>query len=83
MSAGRIALASSVMALSLLVRPAVVEAAPPTVVPSPGYDLRLQESRRARAAEHYAPSYYGAPVQVAPRATRTPDRWKSRPRRLY
>ncbi|MCK7473469.1 MAG: hypothetical protein MZV49_08030 [Rhodopseudomonas palustris] len=47
------------------------------MVPSPGYDLRLQESRRARAAEHYAPSYYGAPVQVAPRATRTPDRWKA------
>ena len=82
MSAGRIALASSVMALSLLVQPAVVEAAPPTVVPSPGYDMRLQESRRARAAEHYAPSY-GAPVQVAPRAPRAPDRWKSRPRRLY
>ena len=35
MSAGRIALATSVMALSLLAQPAVVAAAPPTVVPLP------------------------------------------------
>lgn len=76
-------MAAAVVALGLLTSPAIVRAAPPTVVPSPGYDLRLQESRRARAAEHYAPSYYGAPVKVAPRATRPPDRWKSRPRRLY
>lgn len=27
-----------------------VRAAPPTVVPSPGYDARLQEQRAARAA---------------------------------
>ena len=82
MSAGRIALATSVMALSLLAQPAVVAAAPPTVVPSPGYDMRLQESRRARAAEQYMPGY-GAPAQVAPRTRRAPERWPSRPRRLY
>jgi hypothetical protein len=36
-------------------------AAPPTVVPSPGYDARLQEQRAARA--YYAPMVrYPGPV---------------------
>ena len=37
-------------------------AAPPTVVPSPGYDARLQESR----APSRAPTYY-EPVMPAPK----------------
>jgi hypothetical protein len=44
---------------SMLVAPAM--AAPPTVVPSPGYDARLQEQRaalqRAEARRVYAPAY--------------------------
>ena len=75
-------MAAAVAALGLLTSPAIVLAAPPTVVPSPGYDMRLQESRRARAAEQYMPGY-GAPAQVTPRTRRAPERWPSRPRRLY
>jgi hypothetical protein len=41
-------------------------AAPPTVVPSPGYDARLQESRAARAPTYYEPML-PAPRPVAPR----------------
>ena len=41
---------------SVLARPAM--AAPPTVVPSPGYDARLQEQRAAsRAVEAPKPAY--------------------------
>lgn len=82
---GRIALAACVAGLGLLARPAGVMAAPPTVVPSPGYELRLQESRRARSAEHSyrTPFYQYAPPVAAPRWHRAPERWRSGPRRLY
>lgn len=80
MSGSRRALAAAVLAAGLLAPPAMVMAAPPTVVPSPGYDLRLQESRRARAAE---PGYRRAPAEIAPRRQRAPEQWRSRPRRLY
>jgi hypothetical protein len=36
-------------------------AAPPTVVPSPGYDARLQEQRAAQAAQSHRPVYDPAP----------------------
>jgi hypothetical protein len=43
-------------AVSVLAGPAM--AAPPTVVPSPGYDARLQEQRAAaQAAESPKPAY--------------------------
>jgi hypothetical protein len=41
-----------------------VRAAPPTVVPSPGYDARLQEQRAAAASSESAAV---ATKQVAPR----------------
>ena len=37
----------------VLVMPA--KAAPPTAIPSPGYDARLQEQRAAAAAQSYEP----------------------------
>jgi hypothetical protein len=37
----------------VLVMPA--SAAPPTAIPSPGYDARLQEQRAAAAAQSYEP----------------------------
>jgi hypothetical protein len=51
-------------------------AAPPTVVPSPGYDSRLIESRRAHR------SYYDdeGPVIVAPRGHRKHNRGHGRDR---
>ncbi|MCA1455534.1 hypothetical protein I6F35_20370 [Bradyrhizobium sp. BRP22] len=46
-------------------------AAPPTVVPSPGYDARLQESGGAasRAPTYYEP-FMPAPKPVVPRRTK-------------
>ncbi|MCA6108919.1 hypothetical protein [Bradyrhizobium cenepequi] len=41
-------------------------AAPPTVVPSPGYDARLQESRAARSVPAFEP-FTPAPKPIAPR----------------
>jgi hypothetical protein len=49
-------------------------AAPPTVVPSPGYDARLQESRAASRAPTFDP-VAPAPKPVVPhRAKRTHPR---------
>ena len=50
----------AIMAASVLICAATsqVEAAPPTVTPSPGYDARLQEQRAAAAMS--------APAAVAP-----------------
>jgi hypothetical protein len=45
---------SAIAALMVAGTLAPVFAAPPTVVPSPGYDARLQESRKAAAATHPA-----------------------------
>jgi hypothetical protein len=45
-------------------------AAPPTAVPSPGYDQRLVESRRALGTSSY---YHEGPVVVVPRGHRTYD----------
>ncbi|HLZ03045.1 MAG TPA: hypothetical protein VKR55_12940 [Bradyrhizobium sp.] len=42
--------ASAAAALLMVGAVAPAVAAPPTVVPSPGYDARLQESRKAIAA---------------------------------
>jgi hypothetical protein len=55
---------------------APVLAAPPTVVPSPGYDSRLIESRRA-----YLSYYYDeGPMVVAPRGHRNHNRGHGRHR---
>jgi hypothetical protein len=49
-------------------------AAPPTVVPSPGYDARLQESRAVSRAPTYYEPVMPAPKPVVPRrAKRTHD----------
>jgi hypothetical protein len=45
---------------------AASHAAPPTVVPSPGYDARLQESRAAKSAPAFEP-VTPAPKPVVPR----------------
>ena len=42
---------------SVTVASSVVHAAPPTVVPSPGYDARLRESRAAPGYAMSAPVY--------------------------
>ncbi|WP_027583289.1 hypothetical protein [Bradyrhizobium sp. Ai1a-2] len=53
---------------------AASRAAPPTVVPSPGYDARLQESRAASRAPTFDP-VAPAPKPVVPhRAKRTHPR---------
>jgi hypothetical protein len=49
----------------VLVAGSVAHAAPPTVVPSPGYDARLQEQRAAAARAT-------APAPVTPRHHRKP-----------
>ena len=48
----RVCTVSAIAALIVAGTLAPVLAAPPTVVPSPGYDARLQESRKAAAATH-------------------------------
>jgi hypothetical protein len=53
---GKVIMAASVLAGAAASR---VEAAPPTVTPSPGYDARLQEQRAAASA-------MSGPVVVAP-----------------
>jgi hypothetical protein len=55
-------------------------AAPPTAVPSPGYDRRLVESRRALGG--YS-SYDDRTVVVAPRGHHRYDRRHGRPRHPY
>jgi hypothetical protein len=56
---GAIVLGAALIA-STLIGPAM--AAPPTVVPSPGYDARLQEQRAAsQAVESPKPAYDPAP----------------------
>jgi len=44
--------------------PALAQAAPPTVVPSPGYDARLREQRAATAVTPLTP---GNPPVTTPR----------------
>ena len=51
-------------------------AAPPTVIPSPGYDRRLIESRKALGN----PYYDERPVVVAPRGHRNHERRYGQPR---
>ena len=43
-----LAMAAAVVALGAFAAVGPAHAAPPTVVPSPGYDARLQEQRNAR-----------------------------------
>lgn len=45
----------AVAGLGLWLSSVAAHAAPPTVVPSPGYDARLQEQRAASAAKVYQP----------------------------
>lgn len=54
----KIRLIAGMAAAALCSAPALIQAAPPTVVPSPGYDARLQEQRAAanRAAAIVAPA---------------------------
>ncbi|MGY3531967.1 MULTISPECIES: hypothetical protein [Bradyrhizobium] len=47
---------SCIMLLMLVALAGPVRAAPPTVVPSPGYDARLQE-QRAAASRSAAPAH--------------------------
>ena len=51
---------------SAMLAGAPAQAAPPTVTPSPGYDARLQESRKATTTSDQAPST-PANAPVAPR----------------
>ncbi|MEA2822460.1 MAG: hypothetical protein QOJ86_4464 [Bradyrhizobium sp.] len=51
---GAVALAAVLIGSAV---PGPAMAAPPTVVPSPGYDARLQEQRGARAVESPKPAY--------------------------
>jgi hypothetical protein len=51
----RIHISIAVAAFAGLALTAPVNAAPPTVTPSPGYDARLQEQRAMRT--YYAPGY--------------------------
>jgi len=51
----RIQVSIAVAALAGVALTVPVNAAPPTVTPSPGYDARLQEQRAARA--YAAPAY--------------------------
>jgi hypothetical protein len=44
------ALAVAAQILALMVSAPLAHAAPPTVTPSPGYDARLQEQRKAAAS---------------------------------
>jgi hypothetical protein len=58
------------VAILALAAAAPSRAAPPTAVPSPGYDARLQESRAAsRAPTYYEPVTPG-PRPVLPRRTK-------------
>lgn len=68
-----LSIVSVLPAMVALIAPAV--AAPPTVVPSPGYDARLSESRRALAAgspyQRYDDRYHEPlPGYVTPRHPR-------------
>ena len=66
------AVIKAVMAASVLICVATpqVEAAPPTVTPSPGYDARLQEQRAASAMS--------APAAAAPLRPAYPHRHAKR-----
>jgi|tagenome__1003787_1003787.scaffolds.fasta_scaffold19299323_2 hypothetical protein len=48
---------TALMMGSVTIASSVVHAAPPTVVPSPGYDARLRESRAAPGHAMSAPAY--------------------------
>jgi len=61
---------AGLIAVSAACPGAPARAAPPTVTPSPGYDARLQESRKATAsptATQSDPSSTPANASVAPR----------------
>jgi len=45
---------AAVLTIDVLVSPA--HAVPPTAMPSPGYDARLQESRQGSASTIYTPA---------------------------
>jgi hypothetical protein len=57
-------LISLVVSLTMIFTIVGAEAAPPTVVPSPGYDARLQEQRRAERM--LPPPAIAPPPAVAP-----------------
>jgi len=63
----RIHVSIAVAALAGVALTVPVNAAPPTVTPSPGYDARLQEQRAARTYD--APPVY-EPVVPTPRPPR-------------
>ena len=52
---------------ALVLSGSIVHAAPPTVVPSPGYDARLQEQRKAMSS---TPTSTSTAVQPTPPVTR-------------
>ena len=63
----RIHVSIAIAAFAGLALTAPVNAAPPTVTPSPGYDARLQEQRAARSYD--APPVY-QPIAPVPRPPR-------------
>jgi hypothetical protein len=67
----RVIMAASVVICAATAR---VEAAPPTVTPSPGYDARLQEQRAAAAKSATAPVVPVRPAYRRHRAKHVHDR---------
>ncbi|HKU08186.1 MAG TPA: hypothetical protein VJR30_19140 [Bradyrhizobium sp.] len=63
----RIWIALAAVTLGALMAPA--HAAPPTATPSPGYDARLQESRRGPATMTFTP----APRPAKPKPKKPPQ----------
>ena len=52
---------------ALVLSGSIAHAAPPTVVPSPGYDARLQEQHKALSSSSTSASTVTQPVRPTPR----------------
>lgn len=62
-----LAMAALILAALIVCNAPLAHAAPPTVTPSPGYDARLQEQRKAASSSTVVVDPVTPPAPTAPR----------------